>query len=113
MTNTLNTPIEVVEMAFPLRVVRYQLRSGSGGAGRHRGGEGMLRSFEFLEPATVTLLTERRRHQPWGLHTGQPGRCGENRRNNELLPGKVSSRFEAGESLTVATPGGGGWGAGQ
>ena len=113
MTNTLNTPIEVLEMAFPLRVARYQLRSGSSGAGKHRGGEGLVRSFEFLEPTTVTLLTERRCHPPWGLHTGQPGQCGENRRNEDILPGKVSTRFEAGESLTVATPGGGGWGAGQ
>jgi N-methylhydantoinase B len=113
MTNTLNTPIEVLEMAFPLRVARYQLRTGSSGAGKHRGGEGLVRSFEFLEPATVTLLTERRCHPPWGLHTGQPGQCGENRRNKDVLPGKVSTRFEAGESLTVATPGGGGWGAGQ
>jgi N-methylhydantoinase B len=113
MTNTLNTPIEVLEMAFPLRVACYQLRAGSGGGGKHSGGEGLLRTFEFLESATVTLLTERRRHQPWGLHTGRPGQRGENRRNGELLPGKVSTRFEAGDSLTVATPGGGGWGTVQ
>ena len=111
MTNTLNTPIEVLEMEFPLRVHRYQVRSGSGGAGKQRGGDGLLREFEFLAPATVTLLTERRRHSPWGLHAGAPGERGENRRNGELLPGKISAEFSVGERLTVATPGGGGWGA--
>lgn len=111
MTNTLNTPIEVLEMAFPLRVHRYQIRTGSGGAGMHRGGDGLLREFEFLAPATVTLLTERRHHPPWGLHGGVPGERGENRRNGALLPAKISAEFSAGERLTVATPGGGGWGA--
>jgi len=111
MTNTLNTPIEVLEMEFPLRVHRYQIRTGSGGAGRHCGGNGLLREFEFLAPATVTLLTERRRHPPWGLQGGAPGQCGENRRNGELLSGKACVDFTAGERLAVATPGGGGWGA--
>ena len=111
MTNTLNTPIEVLEMEFPLRVHRYQIRSGSGGAGNHRGGDGLLREFEFLAPATVTLLTERRCHPPWGLQAGAPGQCGENRRNGVLLPGKISAEFSTGERLTVSTPGGGGWGA--
>jgi N-methylhydantoinase B len=111
MTNTLNTPIEVLEMAFPLRIHRYQIRTGSGGAGKHCGGDGLLREFEFLAPATVTLLTERRRHPPWGLQAGAPGERGENRRNGERLPGKCSAVFSAGERLTVTTPGGGGWGA--
>ena len=111
MTNTLNTPIEVLEMEFPLRVHRYQIRSGSGGAGKHRGGDGLLREFEFLAPATVTLLTERRRHSPWGLQGGAPGQCGENHRNGVRLPGKISAEFSTGERLAVATPGGGGWGA--
>jgi N-methylhydantoinase B len=111
MTNTLNTPIEVLEMAFPLRVHRYQIRTGSGGDGKHRGGDGLLREFEFLAPATVTLLTERRHHPPWGLHGGAPGERGENRRNGELLAAKISAEFSTGERLTVATPGGGGWGA--
>ncbi len=110
MTNTLNTPIEVLEMNFPLRVNRYQLRDGSGGAGRQRGGDGLVREFGFLAPATVTLLTERRRHQPWGLHGGQPGACGENLRGDQVLPGKLTLQVAAGETLVLKTPGGGGWG---
>lgn len=110
MTNTLNTPIEVLEMEFPLRVNRYRIRSGSGGAGIHRGGDGLLRNFEFLAPATVTLLTERRRRQPWGLSAGDPGAAGENRYNGKLLPGKVTLNARAGDQLSISTPGGGGWG---
>jgi N-methylhydantoinase B len=110
MTNTLNTPIEVLEMDFPLRVNRYQLRGGSGGHGKHRGGDGLVREFEFHAPAVVTLLTERRRHQPWGLQGGAAGTVGENRYNGKLLPGKITLQVCAGEQITVATPGGGGWG---
>ncbi len=110
MTNTLNTPIEVLEMNFPLRLQRYQLRDGSGGDGRHRGGDGLLREYEFLEPATVTLLTERRRTGPWGLAGGEDGASGENWRGNQRLPAKTSFRIGAGERLTLCTPGGGGWG---
>lgn len=110
MTNTRNTPIEALEMAYPLRVVRYALRTGSGGAGRRRGGDGLVREFEFLTPAQVTLLTERRRHAPWGLAGGAPGRPGENRLNGELLPGKAQFDVQAGDRLTVASAGGGGFG---
>lgn len=113
MTNTLNTPIEVVEMAFPLRVERYAVRRGSGGAGRHAGGDGLVREFCFLAPARVTLLTERRRRAPWGLAGGAAGACGENRLNGEPLPGKVCREVAAGDRLTVATPGGGGWGGAE
>ena len=113
MTNTLNTPVEVLEMAFPLRVKRYQIRSGSGGAGMHRGGDGLVREFEFLAPAAVTLLTERRRRQPWGLQAGGSGAAGENRYNGALLPGKVTLDVQAGGRLSVCTPGGGGWGKGR
>jgi N-methylhydantoinase B len=91
-------------------VSRYQVRTGSGGAGSHPGGEGLVREFEFLAPAVVTLLTERRRYQPWGLQGGDPGTAGENRYNGKLLPGKVTLNVREGEQLTVATPGGGGWG---
>ena len=111
MTNTLNTPIEVLEMEFPLRVHRYQVRRGSGGSGIHHGGDGLTREFEFLEATSVTLLTERRRHPPWGLQGGAPGKTGENRRGKQRLPGKTCLAVDAGERLTVHTPGGGGWGA--
>ncbi len=111
MTNTLNTPIEVLESVYPLRICRYALRDGSGGAGRHRGGDGLIREFEFLVPTTVTLLTERRRHAPWGLQGGGDGKPGRNLRDGVELPPKVSYEAQAGERLTVETPGGGGWGS--
>ncbi|MGD8312094.1 MAG: hydantoinase B/oxoprolinase family protein [Gammaproteobacteria bacterium] len=113
MTNTLNTPIEVLEMEYPLRIPCYRIRTGSGGRGRHAGGDGLVREFMFLEAASVTLLTERRRHRPWGLNGGAPGKCGENRRGGKPLPGKVQVDMAAGECLTVCTPGGGGWGAAE
>ena len=110
MTNTLNTPVEVLELEYPLRIHRYAVRDGSGGAGRHAGGDGLVREYEFLAPAMVTLLTERRRHAPWGLEGGASGRPGENRLNGQVLPGKISLSVSAGDRLTVSTPGGGGWG---
>lgn len=111
MTNTLNTPVEVLEMNFPLRIERYQVRDGSGGVGLHRGGDGLVRAFGFLAPATVTLLTERRRHAPWGLDGGAPGARGMNRLGERELPGKLTMTVGAGDTLTLETPGGGGWGA--
>ncbi|BAZ94921.1 N-methylhydantoinase B [Thiohalobacter sp. COW1] len=110
MTNTLNTPIEVVERFYPLRVNRYAIRRGSGGAGRHRGGDGLVREYEFLAPAQVTLLTERRTTAPWGLQGGAAGRPGVNLLNDRLLPPKVALAVAAGDRLTLETPGGGGWG---
>jgi len=113
MTNTRNTPVEALEMRFPVRVRRYALRRGSGGRGRRRGGDGLVREFEFLAPARVTLLTERRRHAPWGLAGGGAGAPGENRLNGRPLPGKVSLEVGPGDRLAIATPGGGGWGRPQ
>jgi N-methylhydantoinase B len=110
MTNTLNTPIEVLETTYPVRITRYAVRRGSGGAGYHRGGDGLVRSYRFLEPARVTLLTERRRHAPWGLAGGQPGKPGRNLLNGDPVPGKASFEVAAGDELTIETPGGGGWG---
>ncbi len=110
MTNTLNTPIEVLENSYPLRVTRYIVRDRSGGSGQYRGGNGLQREFEFLAPTTVTLLTERRRHAPWGLNGGHAGAPGENRLNGELLDPKISFTVQPGDRLTIATPGGGGWG---
>ena len=110
MTNTLNTPVESLEMHYPLRIQRYQVRRGSGGQGQVPGGNGLIREFEFLAPTTVTLLTERRQHQPWGLEGGQPGAVGRNSLDGEALPAKISFTAQTGQRLTVSTPGGGGWG---
>jgi N-methylhydantoinase B len=110
MTNTFNTPVEALEMAFPLRVRRYALRRGSGGAGARRGGDGLVREYEFLQDASVTLLTERRRYPPWGLAGGGPGLPGHNRLNGAPLAPKLQLRARRGDRLTVETPGGGGWG---
>jgi N-methylhydantoinase B len=112
MTNTYNTPIESLEAHYPLRVLRYQLRPGSGGAGSHRGGDGLVRELEFLAPAELSLLSERRRHRPWGLG-GEGGQTGENRLNGDLLPAKCMLSVQAGDRLSVATPGGGGWVSGE
>ncbi len=111
MTNTLNTPVENLEMHYPLRVLRYALRAGSGGAGKYAGGQGIEREYEFLAPAQVTLLTERRQRAPWGLNGGQSGAVGQNLLNGEPLAAKCSIAVKAGDSVMVATPGGGGWGA--
>lgn len=117
MSNTLNTPIEAFEYAYPMRITKYQLRDGSGGEGNRHGGDGLLREITFEVPTEVTLLTERRRYAPYGLHGGEPGKCGENRLLHEgqeqLLPGKVHFRAAPGDRLTVASPGGGGWGPAQ
>ena len=110
MTNTLNTPIEALEMRFPLRVTRYQIRRGSGGAGAHHGGDGLIREFEFLAAARVSLITERREHAPWGLDGGQPGQPGVNRLDGNPLPAKTSISVHAGQHLSIETPGGGAWG---
>jgi len=116
MTNTLNTPAEALAYAYPLRVTRYELRDGSGGAGLHRGGDGIYREVELLADATVTLLTERRRHAPYGLAGGAPAAKGENwlvpgdGAEPQRLPGKRSIQARAGDRIGIATPGGGGWG---
>lgn len=114
MTNTMNTPIEALEHAFPLRVTRYSVRRGSGGDGRFRGGDGIVREVEFLAPATVTMISERRVIPPYGLGGGGPGLPGENRLirkdAEQPLPGKFTVSVEAGERLHVSTPGGGGYG---
>ena len=110
MTNTQNTPVEVLEINFPLRVQRYAIRRGSGGPGRHRGGDGLVREFEFLEPATLTILSERRSRSPWGQHGGGAAQAGANFLNDKPIPGKVSHEVHAGDCLRIESPGGGGWG---
>lgn len=116
MTNTMNTPVEALEFAFPLRLRRYALRRGSGGDGLHRGGDGLVREVEFLSPARVTVLSERRRFAPPGYHGGHHGAHGENvllRGGYEevRLAGKETLDVAAGDILSIRTPGGGGWGA--
>jgi len=117
MTNTKNTPIEALERTFPLRVLRYRLRWGSGGAGRAPGGEGIERDLQVLEDCTVSLITERRVSRPWGLWGGEPGAPGENwllpqgdEDRAERLPDKCTIRLRGGDVLRMLTPGGGGWG---
>ena len=117
MTNTRNTPIEALERSFPLRVLRYRLRRGSGGAGRHAGGEGIERDLEVLEDVTVSLITERRVTRPWGLGGGEPGAVGENwllrggdETAAERLADKCTIQLTRGDVLRMLTPGGGGWG---
>ncbi|TCJ16460.1 hydantoinase B/oxoprolinase family protein [Rubrobacter taiwanensis] len=111
MSNTLNTPVEALELEYPMRVERYELIYGSGGAGRHRGGDGVERTVRVLEPASLSLLTDRRRHAPRGAEGGKPGRPGENLLNGEKLPAKADRELEPGDTVTVRTPGGGGWGS--
>lgn len=115
MTNTKNTPVEALEAAYPLQVVTTRLRTGSGGAGRFPGGDGIEREIEFLTDATVSLMGERRRVPPWGLAGGAPGAVGEDwllrpGQAPERLPGKATFEVRAGDRLRVLTPGGGGWG---
>lgn len=108
MTNTLNTPIEVLEMNYPLRINEYALRKNSAGQGEKMGGEGLVRSFTFLQDTHVTLLTERRRHAPWSVN-GEAAKRGENLINGKLCPPKFSKIVKAGDCLTIKTPGGGGY----
>ncbi len=112
MSNTLNTPVEALELEYPMRVERCELAYGTGGGGEHRGGDGVLRAVRVLEPATLSLITDRRRHAPRGAGGGGDGEPGENRLGDEPLPPKASRELEAGDLVSVRTPGGGGWSAG-
>ncbi|HWD84313.1 MAG TPA: hydantoinase B/oxoprolinase family protein [Solirubrobacteraceae bacterium] len=110
MSNTLNTPVEALELEFPLRLVRYERRRGSGGAGRHRGGDGVIREVQALAPLTYSLITERRRVAPPGAAGGQPGARGRNLLDGRELPAKSIGQLEPGQRLRIETPGGGGYG---
>jgi N-methylhydantoinase B/oxoprolinase/acetone carboxylase alpha subunit len=114
MTNSWNTPIEAFEHQFPLRIAGYRVRRGSGGAGAHRGGDGIVREFEFLVPAEVTLLSDRRERGPWGLAGGGSAKPGRNTLvragSSRTLPAKTRFEARAGDILRIETPGGGGWG---
>jgi N-methylhydantoinase B len=116
MTNTRNTPIEALETHYPVRVVSYTVRRGSGGAGRHAGGDGVVRRLRFLAPVRVGWVAERQSEGPWGLAGGEPGEPGrafyraDGERRNTRLPGKAGVELPAGSELEVRTPGGGGYG---
>jgi N-methylhydantoinase B/oxoprolinase/acetone carboxylase alpha subunit len=117
MTNTRDTPVEALERALPMRVRRYGLRAGSGGAGAYRGGDGIARELEMLEPVTLSLVTERRVSRPWGLDGGEPGAPGENwllpggdEAQARRLPDKCTVDLAPGDVVRVLTPGGGGYG---
>jgi N-methylhydantoinase B len=116
MSNTLNTPVEALEYQMPIRLEAYQLRRGSGGRGRHSGGEGLVRTIRFLTPVTITVTSERRIHAPYGLQGGGGGANGRNTliraqsNQEEPLPGKFTLRLAANDQIRIETPGGGGWG---
>jgi len=115
MTNSLNTPVEALEYFYPFRVRRYAYRRSSGGAGRYRGGDGLVREIEFLAPVRGTILADRRRTAPYGLAGGRPGKTGRSlllRADGriEKLPGKCSFEAAPGDAVRIETPGGGGWG---
>jgi N-methylhydantoinase B len=112
MSNTLNTPVEALELEFPLRAVEYSVRLGTGGKGKQAGGDGIAREVEALEPMDFSLLTERRRHAPKGAGGGGPGAKGRNLLNGEELPPKAMGRLAPGDRLRIETPGGGGHGYG-
>jgi N-methylhydantoinase B len=110
MTNSLNTPAEALEYAYPLRVREYRLRKGSGGEGKQRGGDGVIREIETLVPSRMSLLADRRKRGPYGLHGGSDGKAGRNKVGNREIASKGSHELKAGDRIRIETPGGGGWG---
>jgi len=125
MTNSLNTPVEALEYAYPFRVRRYSYRPGSGGEGKFRGGDGLVREIELLADAQVTLLSDRRKFRPYGLAGGEPGAAGRavwqhadksvrathvSENESQEVPSKSSLQMKMDEVVRIETPGGGGWG---
>ena len=117
MTNSWNTPVEALEHQYPVRIRRYAVRQGSGGTGAEKGGDGIVREYEFIPAVKATLLTDRRARGPWGLNGGSNGATGENtlirKGKRSTLPGKVEVDLQAGDMLRLGTPGGGGWGSSE
>jgi len=111
MSNTLSTPTEALELTYPIRVERNALRLGSGGRGRHSGGDGVVRELRVLEPCRLSIVSERRRHAPQGRKGGAPGAPGRNLLNGEELPAKVTRDVRPGDAVRIETPGGGGYGS--
>jgi N-methylhydantoinase B len=114
MTNSLNTPAEAMEYAYPMRVRRYSIRRGSGGGGQFQGGDGIVREIELLSDAQVTILSDRRKTRPYGLNGGEPGQSGRTlmitKSGERVLAGKDSVYAQAGDRVRIESPGGGGWG---
>jgi N-methylhydantoinase B len=117
MTNSLNTPAEALEYAYPLRVRAYRIRKNSGGKGKHKGGDGVVREIETLVPARMSLLADRRRRAPYGLDGGEDGERGRDhlirRGRAQAIASKGSWQLEAGTRVRIETPGGGGYGKGK
>ncbi len=115
MTNTENTPIEALELIYPLKILEYSIRTGSGGLGKNKGGDGIVRRIELLEDAVISLQTERRKFAPWGMHGGGPGKIGVNTiyRGSEIidLGGRITFSALKGDIFEILTPGGGGYGS--
>jgi N-methylhydantoinase B len=114
MTNTLNTPVETIEHNYPFRIKRYHIRPQSGGTGKFRGGHGIIRDFEFLDTASVSILSDRRKFSPYGLRSGQKGQGGKNilfsKGKKQSLPSKTTVNVKKGDIISICTPGGGGYG---
>jgi N-methylhydantoinase B len=114
MTNTMNTPIEALEHSYPLQIEEYSIRRNSGGKGKQNGGDGIIRSYRFLDDANVSLLTERRETAPYGLNNGEEGKRGRNYfirdGKKKKLPGKVNLAVKKNDRIVIESPGGGGWG---
>jgi N-methylhydantoinase B len=114
MTNTLNTPVEAIEHDYPFRIKRYHIRSQSGGTGEFRGGHGIIRNFEFLDTASVSILSDRRKFTPYGLRSGKKGQAGKNilfsKGKKHNLPSKTTVNVKKGDIISICTPGGGGYG---
>jgi N-methylhydantoinase B len=113
MTNTLNTPIEIAEREYPIRFTAYTIREGSGGRGRHPGGDGIVRAFKVLAPTTLSIIASRLEIGPWGLEGGEPGKPGRatvRRRGGVKTIGSETVELAEGDEVVIETPGGGGYG---